>query len=1392
MKKRNKWLILGSLTISFGSLPVLIACSNNVKTRKPIPKNNSKIDEQNISNNNKTNEKAKKDNIVVSQTQNNKNKESNIINKPNNVENNDQTDVKNENDIEKNKKIDNVDSNKKQDNENKENESQNNKEKDNSSINKNNTITIDNDENIDNQAETSEHKNQEQNVSSNAKPANKNIDSTNNTHIFNNNFSLREEYILKEKVNVKDISNYHENDQYFDVYNNWLKTKTSNNNTNIVFDDSHFIEFSLLSYVYANNSLTIKIKSNFDLDEINNYKLIYRSDVANENIEVSLSPFENSKRTLLANISNITQNYKIKLVDIKKNNESLNFLSKGEIMLGNESWEESRNFIISNDNEWKTWPAVGNRHSFKIVFRSKYNGATPYVPNNLRFIWLTKDKRIEYARFSYKKVDDWNNIKTSGYTKLIAESETFDISNIDKILGIEINPKTGNQDKWLKINGIPEIKITGKEDENSSQISNAPIINSTTLQNNSVIIDFRHLDQSLVDTSKVQFEVKSMDPFNKFSNVFLGYKSNDNQYTIQDVNLPKDISQFMITRVNFGNQLYDYNINSRESIIKNHPITKNFKVERLNFYTDNETKNIYGSIGINFSKEDLELFKNKNLELTFQRKDRVPGEDSYGGIYYNLFLKEEKIVVPFDKLQKFNLNGFYENTKYELEKIGIVDKYSLIEFVGNQHFAFSLDLENNKSFLYNFEYSNFDNNYIAGSNSGETKNSLMKKVSNTDLNIDYSIQNHYSLNNYNRELWYKQRASLFEDEISPELSTKKEYLKNHASKIHLTQHNKEIKTHFISPREVINDLSWKINDNFTLASITKDLSNFDGIDNHQKDAYFEIGFEFDPKQRQLIDLIEPEPFVRYGSWTYNSSHSTKNMSKSFVYISVPYSQILENNEISDLGFEYLAIRNSKEEELKLKQLIANRYKFNVKYNKNTKELTYIIESRDKSNKIVDRLGDHYFSLHNSAFLGNSLFFVHWADLDENNITNITYMPKSKKGILSIGLDQLNFEDSYDYVSTTIWGSSKRVYFNNTEENVLNARDRVFNFAPRPKGAEGTWDVIGKVNPNDPNDYRFFVTTNQHVWGSAYSREFKNNNFNLPIKLFEPKGGWTPDSRDTRGRIENEKEWSEATVKVELIANFHNDITFPNTATEFKNNYADINENSTWHIFGENKTEHSLSNADLVVGIADFKDFYSIFNEKDGKMFYNGQEFNENNEAIYRTYMFFKKLPTLKTIKPSKHNLHLSKLVNLNWSIASFPIKEQTYNKDSLNNKRYREYIIGSMGDYFIEGLAYGGARSKLPAIPLDSTIFDLQGGSSGSMAFDSEGNATGLLTESTFSRSNVMLIDTNGNAFLGDGKTTQNPASFYERMRLLSYLFPNKYNHNQFNEKPNWEKINNE
>ncbi|MCU4117125.1 hypothetical protein N8G13_01460 [Mycoplasma zalophi] len=1370
MKKTN-YLLLLTLPLSISAIvPVVVSC---YKTPENIDKKseNEKNNTHNITNKNQ-NKQENTNNSTTNKVPKNKNKDNSNTTNKNDSNIKDEINNKPKKDIQSELMAKNE-----------------NEYKNNSDLSKKNNLDLKNQNNSKTREDIKPDSTQKENQNIQNTPNQElNIKNTPSESFYNPNFNLIDNYKKRASINIKDISEFNLDDPNFITYNTWLKNK---NNTkkqkNEHFDISKFNTFTLNYSYLRNNTLTLYISSKLSLKDLNNYKLQYKKENQNYLVDLVFYNDNKSNKMFVAQIPNINKNDKISLLNVQKNDITYQLKSNNYSLPLLDFFKLEDDVVIKSITDWKTWDETQNTHTFSLQFYNKNLNNLTNFPDQMQLVLLKKDKNISYVNFKYIKGNQYNAVvETDNFSKLIATAESFEISEVDKILGIQVKK---NNEEWKWLENIPNIEIKNQDNEKEflSLFKKGPKLTKISVENNNLVVNFQ--DYQDFANKEIELEIKSLDPFNPFSNLYKLKNTSQNSFIFENIDFPKDISKLIVTKIKINNELFEYDINDQETIFNNAKVGKEFQINKLNFYLDNKNRQILGSVAIDFHNDDLEIFQNKKLELTFKRLSPFVGETQYESIYNNLFLLEQKILIPFNKLQQFNLNGFYENIEYELQKIRIVDSFSLNEFVNETKFSKSLEKLNNKKLLYNFINNNQkDNNFIYKENTGYTKNDLINKKD-EDSNIEYTLQNHYAIVNYKRENWYKYQATLFEDKINNKIKLKNEYLNTNLDKFNLIKNNKKVNTHFISPREIINNLSWNINKDFTEASITKDLSSFSNLDKHLDDAFFVLGFEFDPKQRQVIDIIEPEPFFRYNKTGYRINSSVKNMSKSFVYLTIPYKRILKEQTINNLGFEYLAIRNSKEDELNLKKLIDFRYRFNIKYNNTTKKLTFLINSKNKDIKIFDTLGDHYLSLNNSAFLGSSLFFVHWADLNEQ-LNPIEYKPIYNKEILSIGLEQLNFKDNYEHLKTTLEGSSKRVYFNNNEKNVLNARQRVFNFASRQMRGQGTWNVIGKVKPNDPNDFKFFITTNQHVWGEKEIREFSNNYFNLPIDLLEPEGGWNINKSDKRGLVFESRKWAKPTVGVKIITNFHNDKAFPTSYKDFKNNFGDINYNSTWNIYGEGqygRNTHSLSSADLIVAIADFKDFYSIFEEKDNKVYYDGVAVDENDSNIYKTYKFFKTLKELKNLKPSKHNLHLSQLVNLNWSLASFPIGKQAANLDSLDAKRYREYIIGSMDERGIEGLLYPGAMSKMPTVPLSSKIFDLQSGASGSMAFDSEGNITGLVTESSYYRSNVMIVDTNANSFFGDGNITQNPGSFYERMRLLSYLYPEKYDSEQFNNLPNWE-----
>ncbi|MCU9938607.1 hypothetical protein NWQ34_02940 [Mycoplasmopsis felis] len=95
-----------------------------------------------------------------------------------------------------------------------------------------------------------------------------------------------------------------------------------------------------------------------------------------------------------------------------------------------------------------------------------------------------------------------------------------------------------------------------------------------------------------------------------------------------------------------------------------------------------------------------------------------------------------------------------------------------------------------------------------------------------------------------------------------------------------------------------------------------------------------------------------------------------------------------------------------------------------------------------------------------------------------------------------------------------------------------------------------------------------------------------------------------------------------------------------------------------------------------------------------------------------------------------------------------------------------------------------------PFITTNTQTVDISAGFSGSGLYDSQGNFAGHrvlgdLDEYGYSNKYAFILDNQEKTVLGNGHTPFNTSSFYERMRYLSYLYPERYQ-NQFNKTPSY------
>ncbi|MCU9931993.1 hypothetical protein NW733_05010 [Mycoplasmopsis felis] len=208
--------------------------------------------------------------------------------------------------------------------------------------------------------------------------------------------------------------------------------------------------------------------------------------------------------------------------------------------------------------------------------------------------------------------------------------------------------------------------------------------------------------------------------------------------------------------------------------------------------------------------------------------------------------------------------------------------------------------------------------------------------------IPYSIQNMYSWINYKYELYYRNARDF-----------NKHTVKNFKL---IDENNQEIKLKSIVGRELLSNKKPVLNDIQTNASITKDLSKFNNLENlNDKDVLFNFIFELDPTHKVL-----------------SNSATTSQSAKTYVMVPVSYKKIKETRTIDNSVFNVVHGYDDFETSNLYHKILNTMFRFKVSLNNNDLKLE-IIAKDEQNTKIFDFKPDHNLSLINSAFLGNHAF-----------------------------------------------------------------------------------------------------------------------------------------------------------------------------------------------------------------------------------------------------------------------------------------------------------------------------------------------------------------------------------------------------------------------------------
>ncbi|WP_156953988.1 hypothetical protein [Ureaplasma canigenitalium] len=1131
-------------------------------------------------------------------------------------------------------------------------------------------------------------------------------------------------------------------------YFNFINQK---NNDQIVKED--FVRHEqneIIDYRIENNKLIIKLKKVSGL--LNDISLKIER---NSNTEL-INPKSSEKDILVYMIDNLTNGELIKILGLFDHTKEVTpFKNKGLEIRNKRTNSKSSSFSFSSYSDWQLEKEDSNNYRFN--FRAYRSVSNIDWPDAFSLKVLNHQNQIEYIDLKYKSNRD--------------EEQRDIVGNIPKmkvkrVLSLVL--KDG-KDYFDLTNFNHSIIVPDQIDDDTDEHFN---IEQVSVMNDTVKVSYTN--DIAKNISKVQFLIKSLNPLQPWSKIVNGNLDHEKHIATFNVDLlPKNIAEYIIVATSFNNEVIDYGLNKKYQFNTN-LMDKEYHLTDFKVIKDETNKQLYASASFDFNNQDLSYFKDKWFQFIFE-PELKKGEEQY---YQFNFVKEYKINVPFNHIWKFGLNGFYENTKYTLKKVKVVEPFTQNDYYDR----FTLVDNLKKDFAYHFNYQvNLNNQVIKDKPNHHfnlvdpdlitnrldlTRADLINYWLNDEskTKIPYSIQNHYALIEYERYHFYKN--------VIGNIKKRKHF-------VLVNENNIEVNIRVLGGRKIIDNAIPVIKDDHKKVTITEDLNQYIGLEKIKDDAFFIFRMELDNQKRKLSELTPLDP--------------ASITAKSFVSIPVSLKDIFEHKVIEDLSFSFLQTRGDVRSHRTIRRQMQDRFKFKVSLIDNKLKLEII--PRYHNVLIFDSLADHYFSLANSTFIGNVSSTLHWIKTKDINY-DITFNATPLKDNLSTGLNETfidkTIEDNEELFNKNVKvknkkDSIKRLYKEDQSSSTINIRNRSFAILQSPSG---TWSVLGKVKPHDDFDYNYYVITNSHVWkvfpknvgttidGNGY-KILDNTNFKVPIVLNRPNDPSIPH-KDPYFDRSNTWNLNQIPFKIESIVDFDNDQSFPHPE-QFKDTYGDSVRTNN----GIDKWV--LGRADLIIAKVDMSFFFRNFSlDTLENATFNGIPLNNRQKEIVRFFLNWKNLPFM-TI--STYNRHLSEYYNLNWFAATYPGLPSN-NKDSRSGKRYREYLLGNTDDIF--GVVnYLGATSKNPLVKFDTSLVDSGGGSSGTSVYDSKNRLVGFFVESTRGakqdekgEAGIFIIDGHKYKFFGDGSTPQNQGSFYERVRLLAYLYPDRYENENFKNIP--------
>ncbi|MCU4117458.1 hypothetical protein N8G13_03260 [Mycoplasma zalophi] len=1048
---------------------------------------------------------------------------------------------------------------------------------------------------------------------------------------------------------------------------------------------------------------------------------------------------------------------------------------------------------ISSANKLISIDLVDKDFSFVTLKENKEATDNVYLESNLVDSDRVLVNSLQQAN-SYSNNDQNININISDLSKKnLVNNPAYSVyfSELDKTFENEITSNISLE------SNLPEIVFDNKIDSNDS-----------------VQFTFQNLNN--LNSNNIEVLVKGWDGKDIWTK-WLQVQKTSNGITLQKNQLNKYLNKYVVTAIKDTQNQYKVLLNNN-NIFLNNANLNNLKISHFNVYKDENNKDIFGTLMLNWTNEQANLLRNKIFVLTFETKQKEYIEKSHI-IPAKLFELEKKIIdnehekiddknrvqrhkkvyVNFENLWKFKLNGLQEKIEYRLKSVSVQNKNEYFDITKpilpseSYYFSFNFDWNNpyklNNLLINDKDYEELKTYNFVTNEKNISKSTLFNNHNTTKNKIPFSIHNLGQLINYNYEVHtiktlYKNRKKYL-----PANDNDQEFVN-----YQIVKNNYPFDLNWFKTKDYLSAQLFKINENKTQAIITKNLNSIIKLDSiPSEDVIFWLTFE-----------LNPNPQIANHWSEFNDVDSR-------VTIPISYKNLKKYKTLNDVEFMY----NFNSEDNKFQTDIAKKIKsllaFNLELNDN-KELTLKIKVRDLNTKINNTVWNHNSSSERSIYISTADLFVNWIQ-QPNKEKILSFKEVDKVDNLSIQTTSTAYNNSYELKYSTKERDNlkidnyledeinpddinKRLFIEDNSEGIQQGRQRVYSLS---KKSDGSWNILAKVN-DDPNDYRFWTFANYHVWVTNKSANSnlakvstsKNGNEILTIKKGEIIAP-TLISKDTLNKKEpifyqpdNDKninvvgnmyefnfQNTDDAITYEMIVDFSNNYT--NIFDSFKNNLGEIqirepHKETVKNNSDKTHKEQQKNRADLVIAIVDFQSIFKKFRNKDLTKEIDGKLLTKREQGAINHILNF---ANLKPLKFSKLSRYMNSFNNLNAYVASLP-KVPTKNRDGeVESSRYREYLYGINSIRIDFSDVEKFSKSYNAALYSDIKYFDLYSGSSGSAVYDYEGKLLGFIEQGTAARiNNFIFTETQKYSYFGNDDTNLNPGTFYSITKKLNYLYP--------------------